>query len=90
MNKLAELYYWLRIFLSPFILLNALGIYIYWSNEKLWWLSILIGLLGCVLGLYFAERIRKRLGTSQFMSEIHHTDDVKTYEEIVQSDRTNN
>ncbi len=90
MNKIVELYYWLRIFLSPFILLNALGIYIYWSKENLWWLSILLGLLGCGLGLYFAERIRKRKGTSQFMSEIYHTDDVKTYEEIVQSDRTNN
>jgi hypothetical protein len=90
MNKLVELIYWLQIFLSPFILLNFLGIYIYLSNKKLLWLSILVGILGCVLGLYFAERIRKRIGTSSFMAKNHHTDDVKTYKEIVQSDRTNN
>ena len=84
MNKLVEIYYWLRIFLSPFILLNALGIYIYWSNENLWWLSSLLVLLGSALGIYFAERIRKRKGTSLFMAEINHTNDVKTFEEIVQ------
>lgn len=84
MNKLVEFYYWLRIFLSPFILLNAIGIYIYWSKENLWWLFILLCLLGSALGIYFAERIRKRKGTSQFIAEIHHTNDVKSFEEIVQ------
>ena len=88
MNILVELYYWLRIFLSPFLLLNAMGIYIYWNNENLWWLSILLCLLGSALGIYFAERIRKRKGTSQFMAEINHTNDVKRYEEIVQTKNT--
>jgi len=88
MNRLIEIYNWFSIFLSPFILLNALGIYIYWSNENLWLLTILLSIIGFVLGIFFAEKIRKRRGTSQFMAELNHTNDVKSYEEIVQEENT--
>lgn len=88
MNKLVELFYWFRIFLSPFLLLNAVGVYCYLYNENLLWLSILLGIVGATLGVFFAERMRKSIGTTSFMSKIHQTEDVKTYREIIESKNT--
>lgn len=88
MNKLVELYYWFRIFLSPFLLLNAVGAYCYLYNENFLWLSILLGIVGAALGIFFAEHMRKSIGTTSFMSKINQTDDVKTYREIMESKNT--
>ena len=52
MNKLFELIFWLKIFLSPFVLLNVIGFIIYLSDDNLWWVWVAFGALGSVLGIY--------------------------------------
>jgi hypothetical protein len=52
MNKLFELIFWLKIFLSPFVLLNLIGFIIYLSDDNLWWVWVAFGALGSVLGIY--------------------------------------
>jgi hypothetical protein len=48
MNKLFELIFWIKIFLSPFVLLNVIGFIIYLSDDNLWWVWVALGVLGSV------------------------------------------
>ncbi|TPD69788.1 SoxR reducing system RseC family protein [Flavobacterium microcysteis] len=83
MNKLFEIIYWVKIFLSPFIIFLFIALAIYFSNEELLWISILLSIIGLVLGIVYAERIRKKHGTTQYMGKIYNTDDISDYNEII-------
>jgi hypothetical protein len=83
MNKLFELIFWLKIFLSPFVLLNVIGFIIYLSDDNLWWVWVALGVLGSVLGIYWAEHVRKKHGTTEFMAQVFQANDIKSYDEIV-------
>ncbi|MDQ7961016.1 hypothetical protein [Flavobacterium lindanitolerans] len=54
MNKLFEIIYWIKIFLSPFIIFLFIALAIYFSNEELLWISGLLSLIGTVLGIIYA------------------------------------
>lgn len=81
MNRLIELIYWIKIFLSPFLILVAMGLVVYVYDQHFLWISVLLGLIGAILGVFWAERVRRRTGTAQYMAKIHHTDDIASYEE---------
>lgn len=83
MNKLFELIFWLKIFLSPFVLSNVIGFIIYLSNHNLWWIWLALGALGSFLGIYWAEHVRKKQGTTEFMAQVFQAKDIKSYDEIV-------
>lgn len=83
MNKLFEIIYWIKIFLSPFIIFLFIALAIYFSNEELLWISVLLSIIGLALGIVYAERIRKKHGTTQYMGKIYNTDDVSGYDEII-------
>lgn len=83
MNKLFELIFWLKIFLSPFVLSNVIGFIIYLSDHNLWWIWLALGALGSVLGIYWAEHVRKKQGTTEFMAQVFQANDIKSYDEIV-------
>jgi hypothetical protein len=70
-----EIIYWIAIFASPFLLSLAIGVGIYFSNEKLLWLSIVIVSIGFLLGIYFAERVRRKVGCARFIARILATPD---------------
>lgn len=89
MNRLVELIYWIKIFLSPFLTLNAIGFVVYLSDKHFLWISVLLGLIGTILGVFWAERVRRRTGTAQFMAKIHHTDDIATYGERMRQEKIN-
>jgi hypothetical protein len=81
MNRLLELIYWIKIFLSPFLILVAIGWVVYVYDQNFLWISVLLGITGTILGVFWAERVRRRTGTAQYMAKIYHTDDIASYDE---------
>lgn len=71
-----EFFSWLSIFISPFLIGVLVGVFIYIANQSLLWLSIGIVIIAVVIGIVFAERIRKKYGCSRFMSRIIATPDI--------------
>ncbi len=71
-----ELIYWLQFFISPVILGSLIGLYIYNKNENLLWLSILIETICVILGIWYAERTRKRHGNSRYAARVNATPDI--------------
>ena len=81
-----ELIYWVLIFLSPFLISAVISCIIYFTNENLLWLSILILTSGFIFGVIYAERIRKKYGCSKFMGRILATPDIWPDEEKSKED----
>lgn len=82
MNKLVELIYWIRFFLSPFLVAAFLALVIYTHDKRFLWLAILLLLTGAVVGSIVAERIRRKHGTTHYAGKIHETNDVMSYDEL--------
>lgn len=82
MNKLFELISWLKIFLSPVLLSLVPSYLIYRYASELIWLSVLLIFFGVVFGVIWAQRIQKKKGASQFLSEISSSPDIMDYDEI--------
>ena len=61
---------WLQIFISPAIIGIVLGVIIWLNMRNVWGLSaaILIALIGCGIGIAFAEKARRNKGTIEFMA----------------------
>lgn len=61
---------WLQIFISPAIIGVALGVIIWLNMRNVWGLSaaVIIALIGCGLGIAFAEKARRNKGTIEFMA----------------------
>jgi len=47
-------------------------------KPKLEWLSIIIVSLGFVIGIVFAERVRRKYGCTRFMSRMISTPDISS------------
>jgi hypothetical protein len=75
-DAFVELVFWIAVFASPFLLSVAIGAIIYFTHEKLLWLSIVIFLMGIIAGVFFAERIRKKYGCARYIARIIGTSDV--------------
>ncbi|MCB0716652.1 MAG: hypothetical protein KDC06_11650 [Chitinophagaceae bacterium] len=75
-HALIEVFYWVTIFLSPFIIGAGIGLVIYIKNENLSWLSIMIASIGAIIGGMVAERIRKKYGCSRYVGRILATPDI--------------
>ena len=69
-HTIVELVYWLAIFLSPFLFGVVAALIIYIENTSLLWLSIVIGAVGTLVGIIFAERTRRKYGCASYMARI--------------------
>ena len=67
-----ELIYWIQIFLCPTLLIGAIGLacygYLKGPTGSLLFFAFIA--LGIGTGIYFAERVRRRIGCSTFMSRV--------------------
>jgi hypothetical protein len=70
MDDIMEAIYWFQIFLAPFIPLSIVGIVIYFNNTNCGWLCTLLMIVGVILGVILAERIRRKYGTTTYMGRI--------------------
>jgi hypothetical protein len=62
-----EVIYWIQIFISPVIVSVIVAAIVYFNNTNNYIAAIGIIVLGVILGIFFAERIRRKHGTSTFM-----------------------
>lgn len=65
-----EIIYWILIFLSPFLALSIIGIIVYLNNPDNSWVSIVLFIIGAILGTILAEKIRRKYGTTTYMGRI--------------------
>lgn len=70
MDDIMEAVYWIQLFLAPFIPFSIIGVIIYFNNTNYGWLCIVLIILGGVLGIILAERIRRKYGTSNYIGRI--------------------
>jgi hypothetical protein len=87
MNKIfrsvIEIIFWVAIFSSPLLIGIAIAFVIYLNVPKMEWLSIAIASLGTLIGILFAERVRRKYGCTRYMSRLIATPDIwptDTYE----------
>ena len=71
-----NLIYWLWAFFVPVIILGIPGLFLYFQSPKnlIWSISLLV--IGIVLGIYIAEKIRKGYGLTSFFSMLSETPDI--------------
>ena len=69
-------FYWLAIFIIPAGILGFISLWYYLKSANNLLLSIIIGVIGIVLGIVFAETIRKKYGLDNFFGRISATPDI--------------
>ena len=67
---LLSLLAWLQLFISPALIGSFLGLVVWLNWRTSWGLSTGLGLalVGCAVGVIFAEKARRGKGTIEFMS----------------------
>ena len=73
---LIETVFWIQFFITPLGIGGLIAVFIYISNQKLLWLSIAITVISAILGVVYAERVRRKKGTSRYASRIIGTPDI--------------
>lgn len=68
--------YWLGIFIVPTGIMSFLGIWIYIKNESNLLYSIILIIVGLVLGIFLAEKIRRKYGLDNFFGRLSATPDI--------------
>ena len=81
---------WLQIFISPVIIGAIIGLIIWLNMRNVYGLSvaIIIALIGCGVGVAFAEKARQSKGTIEFMSRNIAHPELREKELTNESDRT--
>jgi len=65
-----EIIYWFLIFLSPFLISVIIAVIVYFNNPTNHWLPLSLLILGAIIGVVLAERIRRKYGTATYMGRI--------------------
>lgn len=71
-----ESIFWIQLFFAPVGIGGLIAIFIYIGNQKLLWLSKTIAVASIVIGIVYAEKVRRKHGTSRYASKIIGTPDI--------------
>lgn len=71
-----ESVFWIQLFFAPVGIGGLIALFIYIGNQKLLWLSTIIAAASIVIGIVYAERVRRKHGTSRYASKIIGTPDI--------------
>ena len=76
---ITEVFGWIRIAISPFIisLAIALGVYIVWQDLIGFIIAIMISIAGLMTGIIWATRVWKKNGTVDFLSRTKEVQEIK-------------
>ena len=79
LENLIELFCWCWIFLCPTLISGFIGFVIYYNYKGNIGIISFIGLsvVGVALGIYFAEKIRKSVGCTMFLTRVPTWSDSK-------------
>lgn len=69
--------FWLWIFIIPAGIMSFIGLLLYYKSSQNLPYSILIGIIGIVLGIYLAELVRKKHGFDYFFGILLSTPDIE-------------
>ena len=69
--------YWLWLFIVPSGIFSFIGYWIYLKDSSNIAYSIILSVTGITLGIYLAERVRKKYGLSNFFGRISESPDIK-------------
>ena len=73
---LVNTFYWIGIFIIPAGILGFVGLWYYIKSNDNLFFSIIIGSVGLILGIIFAEFIRRKYGLDNFFGRISSTPDI--------------
>ena len=73
----------MNIFIVPVVFIGGGGFLLYHNYPNAWGLILflLLGILSIILGIYWAEKIRKTIGCSVFISRIFGSQNVNGNED---------
>ncbi|MBN8782980.1 MAG: hypothetical protein J0G98_07950 [Terrimonas ferruginea] len=71
-----ETVFWIQLFLAPVGIGMLVALLIYLNNERLSWLSIIVMAISVIIGITYAERVRRRRGTSRYAAKRLATPDI--------------
>lgn len=82
MNFLIEGIYWIKLFLSPVLVAILLMVVLsVWNGYTHWYLLLLVA--GIIAGIWLAERIRRKYGTSNYYTSLADTPDLPESREVL-------
>lgn len=67
--------YWLQIFIVPVIILGLVALFTYSSNETL---ATALLILGIIIGILFAEYVRRKYGLENFFARLYSNEHDKS------------
>ena len=62
--------YWLWLFIVPVLILGGAGIILYLQSENYLPFSIILAVAGAAIGFFWAERVRKKTGLTEFFGHL--------------------
>lgn len=83
-DKIVDGVAWIKIFISPYLVGLIIGAYLWLSNENNDLMQIValgVVALGIAGGIIWAERVRKKQGTQEFVSTIYRTPELEKEED---------
>lgn len=69
--------FWLAIFLSPTVAFGLVSLVVYAKTKTIFPFPVIILLLGMACGVLLAEWVRKKYGSSTFLSRLNGSGEVK-------------
>ena len=76
LSFIIESIFWMQIFFAPVGIGGLIALFIYIGNQRLLSLSITIAVVSIIIGVIYAERVRRKHGTSRYASKIIGTPDT--------------
>ncbi len=78
-DKIFDSISWIKIFISPFLVGAIAGTLLWMAGNGLLFklASVACFALGTALGIFFAEKVRKKTGTQEFVSRIYRTPETE-------------
>lgn len=83
-DKIVDIVAWIKIFISPTLVGLIIGTYLWLSNENndlMQMAALGVVALGIAGGIIWAERVRKKQGTQEFVSTIYRTPELEKEED---------
>lgn len=66
----------MQIFIAPVSIGGLIALLVYMGSVKLFWLAIAILIISVIVGVIYAERVRRKHGASRYASKIIGTPDI--------------